>query len=427
MRARTRGNEHDIRNRKTWLAAIIALHLIFGLVYWSCTPYGVAPDEAYHGQYVRSLVENHRLPVFNPSDRENYEAHQPPLYYALGVPFYLGAKLLGATDPGVGVRLLSLILGALSILVTYATIRALVPRRKSTALACAGFVALLPMHLALSSSVGNDILTELVFGVAILLMVRLLQDSHTSHLSLGLVLGLGLLTKTTCVLLFLPAILTYIMLLRRRALTAKMAGGGAGIMLGASLMVGGWWLARNALLYGDPFALSIFNQAFAHTAKPDYFLVGQGMSLPLYIVLVAEYTLWSFWGVFGHMKVFMPVWIYLILLLTGLVALVGSVRPLISLGRESRGSRDALIVIGTVAVLVLASFVRFNLSFFQAQGRYLYPAIIPIALTFVLGIERLLPERNRRWSAAVVNGGMLLLSLAALVTTVIPDLPYHQP
>lgn len=412
-----------------WLGAIIALHLVLGLVYWSHTAYGVAPDEAFHGLYVRHLAVDHVLPVFSASDRDDYEAHQPPLYYALGVPFYLTTRARGVDDPGVAVRLLSLILGALSILVVYAAVRALIPDRQSTALASAGFVAFLPMHLALSSSVGNDILAELVFGVALLLMVRLFVTGPTMRIGvlLGLVLGLGLLAKTTCMLLFPAAVLAYLLLWKRGTLTARQAVSEMAAMLGISLLVGGWWLVRNVMLYGDPFALSQFNQAFAQTAKPEFFLVGQGMTWTGYFTLVAGWTFASFWGIFGHMKVFMPTWVYLFLAVISLVALIGSVRSFVALRRESAGQGDALIVMMMVGALVLLSFIRFNLSFFQAQGRYLYPAIIPIALTFVFGIERLLPEGNRRWSAAVVNGGMLLLTFAALMTTVIPSLPFQTP
>ena len=427
-KGKTRNSKSEIRNSRTWLGVIVALHLALGLIYWGHTAYGVAPDEAYHGVYVGHLVEKHSLPVFSAGDMENYEAHQPPLYYALGVPFYLAARALGAEDPGVGVRLLSLILGAVSILAAYATIRMLTGR-ESTALACAGFVAFLPMHLALSNSVGNDILTELIFGVALLLMTKLLVEPPTRGIGagLGLILGLGILTKTTCILLFPAAILAYILLWKRGTLTTTMAVRGMAVMLGISLAVGGWWLVRNAMLCGDPLALAQFNQAFAHTPTPDYFLVGQGLTWTGYFVLVIAWTFASCWGVFGHMKVFMPTWIYGILAIVSLVTLVGSVKSIVALKRESVARRDALIVLTAVGTLVLLSFIRFNLSFFQAQGRYLYPTIIPIALAFVLGVERFLPPGNRRWSAVVVNGGMLLLTIAALLTTVIPNLPYQMP
>jgi len=364
---------------RIWLAAIILVHLMLGIGFWMHTPYGAAPDEKYHGVYVRHLADEWRLPVFSPENRDDYEAHQPPLYYALGVPFYL----IGGD---IGVRALSLVLGALSILAVFAAVRTLLPDRERTAIACAGSVALLPMHLALSSSVANDILAELIFGLALLLMTRMLVSGPNTRASatLGLVLGLGLLSKTTCILLFPAALLVYLILWRRGTLRASRAVTQSALMLGVSLAVGGWWLVRNGMLYGDPLAMSLFNEAFTHTARPEFFVVERGLGWGGYFLLVGAWTFASFWGVFGHMNVFMPTWVYLTLAGFSIVTLIASIRPVAAL------RRDVLIVYAAVVLLVFAAFVRFNLTYFQAQGRYLYPAIIPIALAFVLGVERLL-------------------------------------
>lgn len=406
-------------NGRLWLVAIVLLHLVLGSVYWAHTEYGVSPDERYHGLYVEHLAVDNRLPVFAEHGADDYEAHQPPLYYLLGVPFFLAAG-------GVGVRLLSLLLGALSVLVVYATIKTLLPDREHISIACAAFVALLPMHIALSSSVANDILMELVFGVALLLITGMIMGARVSSLAsglLGLVLGLGLLTKTTCILLFPGALLAYWLMVRRGTLTPGLAVRQVGIVLAVSLTIGGWWLVRNTVLYGDPLAVSVFNKAFADTAAPEFFM---RIGWTGYLTIVAAWTFASFWGVFGHMRVFMPTWAYLGLAGVSIVALAAGVRPVRKL-RESSAVRDTLTVYGVTAALVLITFVRFNLTFFQAQGRYLYPAIIPIALIGILGVERLITERNRKWSAAVVTGGMLLVTLIALFTAVIPVLPYEMP
>ena len=64
------------------------------------------------------------------------------------------------------------------------------------------------------------------------------------------------------------------------------------------------------------------------------------------------------------------------------------------------------------AALLLASFVRFNFSFFQAQARYLFPALPAAALAFCLGLQQLVSERRR---APVLAGAVGLLALLALV------------
>lgn len=424
------GRRSEIAGRQVsttkWIAVIIAIHVMLGSAYWLYRPYGAPPDEGPHGLYVRELAVERRLPVFSASDRDNYEAHQPPLYYALGVPFYLIAKTVGADEPASGVRLLSLILGGLCILVAYSAVSVLLSGRSGTALACAGFVAFLPMHVALSSSVANETLTELVFGLTLLLVGRMLVHgaSWQNTRWLGLVLGAGLLTKTSCVLLFPIVVLAYSLLWQRGALSPKGALRHLGAVAGISLALGGWWLIRNTVLYGDPFALTKFEEAFAHTAKPDFWL-SRGWPWVQYFMLVTGWTFASFWGVFGHMKVFMPSVIYYILAGVTLAAALRCIRPVAELRASSAGARDIILVYLVATVLVLLVFVRFNTSFFQAQGRYLYPALVPFTLFWVLGFERLLPRRNREWSAAVVNAGMFLLALAALFITIIPNMP-HQ-
>ena len=55
-------------------------------------------------------------------------------------------------------------------------------------------------------------------------------------------------------------------------------------------------------------------------------------------------------------------------------------------------------------------FLRFILTFFQAQGRYFYPALLPFAFFFVLGWRGLLPRPG--WFPVFV--GLLATGLVAL-------------
>lgn len=378
---------------RTILIAVLCLHFILTGVYWHYTPYGSPPDEGPHARYVQILATTHRLPVFDASDRGNYEAHQPPLYYVLGMPFYL---LRGET----AARLLSMILGALSILVIYKAVMVAFGE-KGLALGAAGFTALLPTHVMLSSMVSNDILAELIFGLALLLMVSQLSMRNT--IALGLVLGIGLLTKTTCILLFPAAIVAFV-LLRRRSLKHIAA------ILGISLVIGGWWLIRNQILYGDFLAMHQFVQAFQHTAKPAYWL-NQGFSPAMYWLLVGLWTFASFWGVFGHMNQFMPTWVYVALGVVTASVKIGWFKDV-----KRFPARRILVLYGVVLVLVWLAFIKFNMSFFQAQGRYLYPAILPISLFWVLGTRSLLPKRIHNWTPYLAMVIPLAAQIPALAT-----------
>ena len=415
-------NDHSpkphICGEKIWLIGIVCVHIILALVYWRYTPYGAPPDEGPHGGYIGRIVEQHRLPVFDPTDRANYEAHQPPLYYVLGVPFYLLGRM---PDPAEMVRLLSLILGALSILVIYRAVRTAFPDEPGLGIAAAGFTALLPTHVMLSSSVSNDILVELVFGLGLLLMtgMALRGVTLTRSLMLGVVLGLGLLTKTTCLILFPVALLAYLISARRATGTALVH---FSIALAMSLIIGGWWLLRNNHLYGDPLAASQFAQAFAHTTKPEYWL-SRGFTPFSYVVLVIVWTFCGFWGVFGHMKVFMPAWSYVGLAVVSVVVKIGALGAILRRNDQRRG---ILVLYNVVLLLVVVAFIGFNVKYFQAQGRYLYPAILPISAYWALGIRRLLPERIWEWTPFIAIAVPFLTQIIALATCIIPRMPGYQ-
>ena len=114
-------------------------------------------------------------------------------------------------------RGVSTLLGALTILAVFAGARTLFPRDARLALGAAGFVALLPMHVALAASVTNDALADLWMAVGFWLLATLATAAATGDcagltrraLRLGLVLGLGAWTKAVCLPLFLAAGLTF--------------------------------------------------------------------------------------------------------------------------------------------------------------------------------------------------------------------------
>lgn len=419
--------QRSSRYEFAWLAVIILAHIIFGAIYIAHTPFGTAPDEGVHAKYVQELVDNRAFLVFDPVHLNNYEAHQPPLYYVLGVPFYLVGKALGMLDPGWAVRFLSLLIGAFCVVFIYLAVKSAFPEEKILPLTCAGFAALLPTHAMLSSSVSNDILTELVFILFLYAAARIMVTGPTWKLTgaLGLILGIGLLTKTTCIVLFPVAALVYALVWQRKALNTKSALEHMGIAFLISLVIGGWWCVRNQMLYGDPFAMSQFEKAFQFTAKPDYWFQ-RGWTPGPYLVLVTTWTFCSFWGVFGHMQVWMPIWIYAGAGIITILAVIRAIPGFLGLRNSNSTNRDILLVYAAVFALVLLTFVKFNMVFFQAQGRYFYPALVPIALCWTVGISRLLPAKIRHLTPYVAVGIPFVAQILAVMTRIIPVMPYYH-
>lgn len=404
---------------------ILTAHILLAIAYNLATPFGNngyanTPDEGAHFQYVQFVARAWRLPVFEGYAGVGYEAHQPPLYYFLAAVVY---HLVGGA--GKGVRLLSTLCSAGVVWMVWLSLRRFAPERPLLALSGMGFAAFLPMHIAIGSAVGNDALTNLLFAAVLYLLLPVPSTNESARsfrsgrwrreVVLGILLGLALLTKATAVLLIPVVALGALWQARLQGQRWVQAALGIGIALGLASLLGGWWFVRNALLYNDPLLQKTFINVFAGTAKAEDFLKG-GATWGQYLMLVADWTFRSFWFAYGTPRTantglpnFLPDSVYWGLAAWMLVALGGFVVRL----REPMptGVRGWLALCGIALILVLVSFVLFIRVFFQAQGRYFYPALLPISVFLALGWERLFPESRR---AVAQVGWLVVMFLLAL-------------
>ncbi len=397
---------------------MVGLHIALALLYNARTPFGNngyanTPDEGAHFQYVAYVAQAWRLPLFAGYAGVGYEAHQPPLYYFLTAVLY---HLVGGA--GKGVRLLSTLFSAGVVWLTWLCARRLLPDRPLIALTATGFVAFLPMHIAIGSAVGNDALTNLLFaGVLYGLLKRGSSNPERQALWVGILTGLALLTKATAILLLPVVGLGVLIQARLDGAGWQMSVRRAGLALLPALLIGGWWFIRNALLYDDPLLQKTFLNVFAGTAKAQDFLQA-GMSWGDYLRLVADWTFRSFWFAYGTPRTantgapnFLPFGgVYLAMLVWQLLTLAGVGRALRTV--QEPCARFWLALGAFTILLVCVSFVLFVRIFFQAQGRYFYPALMPIAIFSALGWDGLLPDRWRTLGHLTLIAFWLLLALA---------------
>jgi 4-amino-4-deoxy-L-arabinose transferase-like glycosyltransferase len=235
---------------------------------------------------------------------------------------------------------------------------------------------------------------------------------------LPILTGLTLLTKATGILL-IPIMLLGTLLwgwLRFRDWVRGLGMGFLALLL--TLSISSWWLVRNYILYDDPLLQRTFLEVFAGTAKAQDF-INQGMTWGQYAQLVADWTFRSFWFAYGApdtaragLPNFLPSSVYVGLGALTLGAMVGFALRL----REPSPAwaRAWLLLAGLCLLLTLVSFVLFVRVFFQTQGRYFYPALLPISVFWALGWERLVPERYRPTALLGITGVLLALALGCL-------------
>lgn len=449
------------------------MYLALSLGYNLKVPKWNAPDEPAHYNYVRELAEGRRLPVLGPEDWDleylerlktakfpdnlpidsiRYESHQPPLYYIVSLPVYAIAAGWPVTSQVFAMRLLSTFFGALLLVVAYSTVREVFPRDRWMPLMAASFVALVPMYTAINASITNDSLANLMLSSIILILVTLASptrqamwskdnssewsptcgQSEESHLRkwliarwwrgpllLGFLLGLALLTKTTAyTAVALVAVgMSWAGQPWRRGWRYFIAS--LGIVYAVALVFDGWWFARNALTYGN---LDITGLRYH-----DIVVVGQpktGAFDWAAISHLTTVTFNSFWAQFGWMGV--PAdertfrFIGALCGMVGLGLLIFCFRALKDWRILSPFQWGALGLLLLSLMLTVAGFVWYNLTYIQAQGRYLFPAMVAIGTFFSLGLSQLAPRPLTPLLYGLVTAALLVLNLYCLFRVVAP-------
>jgi len=425
------------------LLGVAGLSLLLSSLFLLRVPFAHGPDEQPHFLNIRTLVETRRLPYFTPDLNDpNFEAHQPPLYYLLSIPFYIAA---GGREPTAGraVAVFSLGLGLLLLGVTFRSVKELFPDRPLISLGATAFVGGLPMMQFLYSRVNNDNLVNVLWGLAVWLFILTLKQGLTVRRSLGIgvVVGAALLTKSVSLLLLPLAMLTVFLRARHEPRWFPLFLRHSALAGGVALLLAGWWFGRNRLLYGDFLAAERFHERFIHDrATPEQMMALYQLrphALPLaygplidfpalrYWAHVFTWIFASFWGVLGHMQGFLPGWIYGGLAVFSLAACLGSLRLYARLRRGAVDfqpyQQEALGVLGTGMFLLLCFLLHFNTVWFQAQARYLFPLLPGFSLFFLLGLNASLP---RRFQPAALGGLLAWLLLASILSLSLFGPPY---
>ena len=443
------------RLERVVLLLILLAYAVLAVLYATQTPAWQIPDEPAHYNYVRQVAESGCCPTLTASDWDDayrqqlvnsgfdpqylgqlntvqYEDHQPPLYYLLAAPIF---SLSGGSL--IALRLFSALLGAGVILSVYGIARAAAGGSAPLALGAAAFAAFVPQHVAIMAGASNDALAELIVAVGTLLALWYLTPEVTRRfrpgpLVLGLVMGLGFLTKVSTLLLG-PVIALAILLRWWRESDRHWAGliRALALFLVPALIVGALWWLRNIGLYGWPDFLGLGRHDAVVVGQPRTadWIAREGFGA--WLGLGVRTTFDSFWGQFGWMGVPMPGWIYALLLAFTGVSYAGLI-PLLQRARQAGLApvrRDAALLLAVLFGLAIAQFLYYNTSFVQFQGRYLYPGLAAFAITTAagwVGWGALAADRLRaawlRWLPALVPWWLAALSVYALWRVVIPNL-----
>ena len=447
--------------RQDWscrLLAVVLLAFVVLATWYSLTiPLGEAPDEPPHFTYIRYLAQHGRLPA----TIEEHEAFQPPLYYALGAvltfwiedepdaPFVLRANAnYDVVDPSAPknlllhttqeawpfrgwvlawhlVRLVSVAFGAVTVWAVYRFGRVLFPDRPAIPLAMAALVAFTPQFLFMSSVSNNDNAATTFSALVLWQVAALLHDPERTQARkrsalLGVLLGLGLLSKASLVAL-VPVVGLAILAAGAQSLTAKLgdrlayAFGSLLLAAGVTALLCAWYFMRNWLLWGDPLGWTFTLQVSALRQDP----------------LSLDVLSWLFRGIFrsfwlGWIGIAFDEALYWLIASVCLLGLAGFVAWLVRGWRVLGGAtRWTLALLGLHAAITVVSLVQWTATVLGTdQGRLIYPLLPTVMLILVVGCAWWARGAMQKWVLGGLVLGMLIL---AILTPVCYIAPVHAP
>jgi 4-amino-4-deoxy-L-arabinose transferase-like glycosyltransferase len=355
-----------VESRHRWLlAATAAVFAGFAVAYTRITPVGASPDELSHLHYITGIADHLRLPPAGQPERQ-----QPPLYYLLGA---IIARLTG--DDARLIRLLSVVLGVLTVLTVYAVARRLFPLRPALAVGAAALVALLPETQYIAGAINDDNLAWLAGALLVLAGVIVMQSELLTPrvaLGLGLVVALAVLAKET---VWVPALLLLVLVVVRHARQLRALHAAALVV--PTVVLAGWWFIRNAVEFGSPLPplhpITAQPQVFDSLAQVRGYLAATAVSLV---------------GMYGNGAHFVAISILGVRPLPSAVAAAAiaviSIAACVAVARSWRRwdrSRRGTAILLLVVLLVAAAQSVLNSATFdlQPQARYLLVAVAAAA------------------------------------------------
>ena len=429
----------------------LLLPLVFfliSLVYLYAAPNFEASDTVQHVGVIKWIADEGKLPVQSAVHGHIFgqEASQPPLYYLMmaaiwrvmdtadfderfrqspftiiGDPQRLGNRnlilykqpyppdLRGSSLALYVIRLLSVVMGTVTVGAVYQSARAVMPGHIGFALLATAFTAFNPQFIFISASVSNDSLVNMLAALITWQMLLMLRDGFHNRRSLGLALLIALASLAKLSGLTVAAVVglaSLWLVLRTRDFRGFITLAAA--VLGFWLVIAGWWYLRNLMVYGELFGTATMLDNFGRRSTS----VARLLSEEFHGLRV------SFWGVFGAFSILTHELFYRVMDLLALIGAVGLVAFVVQ-RRRSTYLMTALIFLVILLGLGASMLVWWSLQTWASTGRLLFPYITSASLLLAMGIYAL------RIPPVLVGLPMLVFCLLAPFLYIIPN--YDHP
>lgn len=426
---------------------LLCLAFFFFSFYWAIIqPYNSAPDEPMRYAVAQFLFQHNRLPVGDEliSHWGFSYAHYPTVIYSQIAYVFMKIVSLFTTEEMMLVyatRMVSVVCGTGTVYFSIKASKRLFPSLARWIFLF--FIAAMPQFVFLSSYVNCDSVaifsTSVIFYSWVLGMTEGWNYKNAALLAMGIsICALAYYNSYAWILFSIPFFLvsSSVQNKNNHAKTIKLAAYTAAIVL---LLIS-YSFIRHLVLYNDLLGFrtcTYYGELYAiDSLKPSIRASFAESGIPLSAMLFDPDYSWfvcswrSFIGTFGYMAYILPKKVYwivtAIVLLPFLALMIKFFIRGIKRYRTDRVQVCFFFCLAAISVTtVLLSIIQSYYRDFQPQGRYCYPAMIPLAFAVAKGYEFLLSKFDKKYCCIAVSGfciTMVCLLLVAFHTAFLPSI-----
>jgi hypothetical protein len=370
--------------------------------------------------------------------RLNYEAGQPPLYYAIGGLWWRFGEACGLAGGHLlyWLRFLNILFVAVLVWLGYLAARTVFPENGFLRIGVPALLAFFPQ--AAFYSIENDVLSPLCFGAAFILVVKFLR-TETPGVGIGVAAGLALaatfLVKMTNLPLLAVSILAILLKIRRLAQAGRLrlsAPSVVAMALCAGLPMFAW-MAWCKHAFGDLTGSEGKTQYLGWTHKPFI----EWWHHPIFTLdgawtflsgLMAGFCQGDFWWRCQPLEPPVTDAIYVI---TSLTFLALAVWGLLSQRYVTSASQRQALWLGLgcfVAAVAFPGLISIMYDFhiclapsrdfpFFTAGRTILGVLIPFLMLYLYGLDFLLQSVRNYWVRPIILVGMILFMFVSEIAS----------
>ena len=418
---------------KRYVMLLLLMSFVLYLVWSFVIPFGQGPDEVQRFDVANFIFKYRQLPVTG-DERLIYGAYGVTYASTPYFPHLLSGlvcilfNVIGINVPTyLAARLVSVFSGVTAVYFCF-KISERIFKESKLKYFFPIFIMFIPQFAFSAAYVNQDSFTIMLVAIMIYLWLRGIETNwnYKTVIAVGVTCGvviLSYLNGYTIIVATLVVVLITYKNLNTKEFYKKLA-----ICLGLMFLVSGWFFIRNATINnGDFLGLTHSRELAEELAEPGYkpsqrnTLKQQGLGFSDLLTKTGwiQSSFNSFWGTLGNMDKLMPATYYVVMIIISLAAFGGFVSKVKDKLKKGFSTiKKYPLYIGLVSSIVLSFLldIIYSRNFdYQPQGRYLFPALIPIIILMCVGLREIIPKKYETIVYKVLSLVFVAYNFIALV------------